>query len=312
MHIRSGAIRNTNDGSGGEPCLRVDLNIGSLFALPAHASGPSGGAGDLYAALKAAGYAGVQHPNPREVLEHGLRATGMGRVDKPEEAEVLAAKHKAMGLDATTLHVGNGFESDEEMDRLAEAVLAASVTHDYPLYIETHRATITQDMRRTLDLVERWPGIRFNGDFSHWYTGQELTYGDLAWKLERLAPVFERTRFLHGRIGTPGSIQIDIENPPQTECIDHFRDIWTRAFAGFLRTAKPGDYIVFCPELLPAFAPLPGGGRRAFNYAPSARGADGEWIESGDRWTQALACTELARGCFNAARSRIAAAETPI
>lgn len=312
MQGRSDVVRNTNDGSGREPSLRMDLNIGCLFALPTCAGGPAGGAGDIYEALKAAGYVGVQHPNPREVLEHGLRATGMGRIDKPEEAAALAAKHKAMGLDATTLHVGNGFESDRDMDLLAEAVLSASIEYDYPLYIETHRATITQDMRRTLDLIERFPGIRFNGDFSHWYTGQELTYGDLNWKLDQLAPVFERTRFLHGRIGTPGTIQIDIENPPQRECIEHFCDIWTRSFAGFLRMAKPGDYIVFCPELLPAFAPLPGGGRRAFNYAPSVQAANGEWIESGDRWTQALAYGELARGCFDAARAHVAAAETLI
>jgi hypothetical protein len=50
-------------------------------------------------------------------------------------------------MDATTLHVGTGFESDVEMDALAGAVLEAAERHGQPVFIETHRATMLQDMR---------------------------------------------------------------------------------------------------------------------------------------------------------------------
>jgi hypothetical protein len=75
----------------------------------------------------------------------------MGRVMQAREANVIARADKALGLDATTLHVGNSFETDAEIDVLVGAVLEASARHGHPLYIENHRATITQDLRRTLD-----------------------------------------------------------------------------------------------------------------------------------------------------------------
>jgi hypothetical protein len=39
--------------------------------------------------------------------------------------------------------------------------------HQLSIYVETHRATATQDVRRTVDLVSRISEVRFNGDFSH-------------------------------------------------------------------------------------------------------------------------------------------------
>ena len=41
-------------------------------------------------------------------------------------------------------------------------------------HIETHRATICQGMWRTVQFVKRFPELRFNGDFSHWYAGNGL------------------------------------------------------------------------------------------------------------------------------------------
>src|SRR6202021_447999 len=98
------------------------------------------------------------------------------------------------------LHVGNGFEDDAQMDGLVCAVLAASEKIGIPMYIETHRATITQDVWRTIQLPKRIPEIRFNGDFSHFYTGQELPYGNLAAKFNAMQPIFDRVRFMHVRM----------------------------------------------------------------------------------------------------------------
>jgi len=86
------------------------------------------------------------------------------------DAEVDAA-------DCSTLHVAWGIEDDAAVDRLVGDIFNASTKHDLPLYVETHRATITQDMWRTVELTKRHPDLRYNGDFSHWYTGQEMCYG---------------------------------------------------------------------------------------------------------------------------------------
>lgn len=290
-------IKNTNDKTVARPYLQCFINSGNLFNLPAYTSGPQGGELELLKAAKTAGFQGVQFASPEVCRELGLRVAGSGRVNQVEEVEPIAIKAKAQDLVCVTLHVGWGLEPDDQVWRLVEAVLEASQKYAIPLYIETHRATITQDMWRTVQIVNRFPEVRFNGDFSHWYTGQEMVYGDFENKLAFLAPVFERVRFIHGRIGNPGSIQVDIGDGTQDlPYLSHFKEMWTRSFAGFLKTAQPGDYFCFAPELLSS----------EIFYARTFKDASGQYVEEGDRWQQALLYNRIAQECFEQARQSLA------
>ncbi len=67
--------------------------------------------------------------------------------------------------------------------------------------------------------------------------------------MERLTPIFERARFMHGRISNAGCIQAPVGG--DGVYVAHFRSMWQRCFEGFLRGAKPGDYLSFNAELLP-------------------------------------------------------------
>lgn len=285
-------IKNTNDNTTARPHLKCYINSGNLFNLPAYSSGPQGNELELLKAAKAAGFQGVQFANPELCRELGLGVAGSGRVNRVDEVEPVAIKAKEQDLECVTLHVGWGLEPDEEVWRLVEAVLEASQKHDIPLYIETHRATITQDMWRTVQIVNKFPEVRFNGDFSHWYTGQEMVYGGFETKLAFLAPVFERVRFIHGRIGNPGSIQVDIgDGHKDLSYLSHFKEMWTRSFAGFLKSARGGDYFCFAPELL----------QPEIFYARTFPNKDGHLIEEGDRWQQALLYNRIAQECFDVA-----------
>ncbi len=289
-----------NSGRQDPPALRLDLNAGTLLNPPALWSGPRRPE-EVPTALLAAGYQGLQDREPRpDVLACGLPMTGMARITAPHQAAKACAKHRGWGFQATTLHVGAGLESDDEASRLVEAVLEASVRERYPLFIETHRATITQDIRRTLDLIGRFPELRFNADLSHWYTGHEMTYGDFDAKLQALAPLFERVRFIHGRIGDSCCMQVAIEGAEEAPHVEHFRRLWTRCFDGFLKRASAGDEIVFAPELLPAAIDLDGR-VHALNYAR----LDGHGEEQVDRWAEASRLCQIARDCFDAARRNL-------
>lgn len=193
-------------------------------------------------------------------------------------------------------------------------MVAASDRHGIPLYVETHRATLTQDTWRTVRLVEAHPDLLFNGDFSHWYTGLEMTYGDFDERLRFLAPVLERTRFLHGRIGDSGCVQIDVGDgdPARHPSVAHFEAFWTAAFRGFLAAAGPDHHIVFAPELLPPqigyarTVPAPIG-----PTGPAPTTADGAArVEEGDRWHQAQVLTGIARRCWTRAEAEVEAAAT--
>jgi hypothetical protein len=274
------------------PALRCYMNWLALDGLAEPAEG-------WFEALRTAGYDGVQFIQPlvpalvEQARAHGLGVCGSGRVNLPGEAGALAAEARAWGLECLTLHLGWGLEDDAEAGRLIGSVLDASAKHGIPLYPETHRATVFQDLWRTVHFIRQFPELRFNGDFSHWYTGLEMVYGGFERKLEFIRPVLERVRFLHGRIGTPGCIQVDVRegNPAGQPYVEHFRTLWTAAFREFLRRASPGDSICFTAELLAA----------NIYYAQTFQGR-----EESDRWQQSLVLTQIARECFQAANATFA------
>lgn len=289
----------TNDGSADAPRLKHYLNLGTIGELPAWSTAPRGSPRDVLAAIKSAGFVGVQGGEASDAAAAGLAFAAGGRVDTPADADRHAAEWKDQGAVCSTIHVGNGLEDDDAIDRVIAAIVEASAKRDFPLYVEVHRATVTQDIWRTVQIARRHPGVRFNGDFSHWYTGLEMRYGDIAAKFDYAGPVFERVRFVHGRIGNGGSMQVDAgdgtaEAEASRPFVGHFRQMWTRSFAGFLANAGPGDFIAFAPELLSPKA----------YYARTFPGPDGEPTEETDRWRQALVYKQIAQECFDAAAAR--------
>lgn len=287
-----------NDGSADPPKLRVYMNLDTLTDLRPGTCWPGLEGARRYKQLLEDGFEGVQfttdHPFSADVA---LPWCGLDRIDTPVEADAIVAGHADRGDLCLTVHAGWGLEDDDEACWIVEAILAAADKYRLPIFIETHRATITQDMWRTVQLTRRFPEIRFNGDFSHYYCGQELIYGDWQQKLDFLKPVFERVGFLHGRIASSGCMQVPIDPglhsiPTQAyghaNYLDHFRELWTRAMTGFLSAAQPGDVLVFAPELLAG----------AYYYARKFSNADRVLQEETDRYAQALLYRELARSCF--------------
>jgi sugar phosphate isomerase/epimerase len=259
-------------------------------------------------AIQHAGYDGVQfgdaHPAAAiaDCVERGLGMAQFREIRVPFDAGLAAESLASQGAECGIVHLGYGLEDDTEGARLIEAVLVAAEKYKVPLYVETHRATLMQDMWRAVQFARRFPDLRFNGDFSHWYTGQEMVYGDFDRKMKFISPVLERVRFLHGRIGNPGCLQVDfgdgdLERHPY---IAHFKQLWTAAFAGFLASAAPTDFICFTPELL----------NPEIYYARVFPNADGQLVEESDRWQQSLLLAAIAEDCFADALSHTLASST--
>ena len=295
-------IPNTNDGSDRTPRVRCYMNLMALEGLPEFSGR------DLPSSLEAirdAGFEGVQFAEPpiesalATCQRLGLGMVGSGRVNDPADASTVACRLADEGMQGGTLHVGWGLENDSEAGQLIDAVLSAADRYRVPLYVETHRATIFQDMWRTVQFLQAFPELRFNGDFSHWYTGQEMVYGGFEKKFAFIAPVLERVRFVHGRIGNPGSIQVDVEdgNSVRHPYVTHFKQLWRASFEGFLASAVPGDYICFTPELLAS----------RIYYARSFKSPTGEILSENDRWQQSLLLAEMGRECFGDAVERFSA-----
>lgn len=289
-------IKNTNDGSLDAPYLRVDINYNTCDELPTFSSGPKGNDLQKHTAIADAGFSAIQDGIPDLCNKLNLNLTAHARVNAVGDLKEVLPLWKSEGYNCATVHLGWGLESDSEVNGLVEYILDSSVNYDFPIYIETHRATVTQDMFRTVALTKRFPEIRFNGDFSHWYTGQEMIYGGIEQKWNFLEPVFDRVRFLHGRIGNPGSIQVAIQNNLNTDYVAHFKEMWTRSFLGFLKYAEPGDYISFTVELL----------KSTIFYARKITDENGLEREEGDRWEEALLYKTIADECWAEAQNRYA------
>ncbi len=296
----------TNDHTDNAPALRVYLNLDNLVDLRPGSlwTGLDGLA--RMERLAADGFEGVQLTDDGPpVAGSPIPHCGLDRINTPDEADAIAAKHAARGDNCLTVHAGWGIEDDDDVFRLVEAILAASDKHRLPIFIETHRATITQDLWRTVKLTEKFPEIRLNCDLSHYYTGQELVYGGMEMKLAFMEPIFARTGFMHGRIGSPGCMQVAIgdgESRPATahgvaDFLTDFREMWIRAMRGFLCAAGPGDFLIFAPELLAG----------THYYARLIPAPDGVLTEESDRYHEALVYQQIARECFKAA----AHGETP-
>jgi hypothetical protein len=285
-----------NDGSTEAPKFRVYLNLDNLIDLREDSVWPGLTGPAREDRLQSDGFEGVQLTTD-EAYRGTLPHCGLDRINLATDADVVVSKHTDRGDICVTLHGGWGLEDDHEVFRLVEAILNASERHNLPIFIETHRATITQDIWRTVQITKRFPEIRFNGDFSHYYCGQELVYGDWDAKLAFMEPILERVGFMHGRIASPGCIQVPINDhltyrPTQAHglvnYLDHFKELWARAMAGFLKRAHPGDVLIFAPELLAG----------THYYARMFPIGSGPLQEESDRYAQALLYKDLARTCF--------------
>ena len=252
--------------------------------------------GGWLGALRDAGYDGVQmiEPLPSTLADAardlGLEVCGSGRVNLPADAWRLARQARRLGLGQLTIHLGWGLEDEAQGLALIDAVLEASDGEGVAMHVETHRATLFQDIWRTVRFVERRPALRFTADLSHWYTGLEFVYGGIDRKLAFIAPVLDRVDSMHGRIGDPGCMQVDIGPGPWGEdqpYVGHFRAMWARAFEGFFARRGPEADFIFAPELLSP----------AIYYGRQAGGR-----EAPDRWAQALVLVTLARETFDQAR----------
>jgi len=289
-------VRDTTESS---PALRVFLNTETLFGLPEHSMWPGLTGDAALMRVREDGFAGVQVGSGLTLFNSSiLPQCGHNRINHPHETDAVFRFHRERGDICVTLHLGWGMESDEEIDAMVRAMLGASEKFELPAFIETHRATVTQDIWRTVELTKRIPDVRFNGDFSHYYCGQELVYGNFEAKLDFMQPIFDRVGFMHGRIASPGYMQAPIEAADACprmamsgiDYLAHFKQMWRRAMDGFKQHAGSGAVLIFAPELL----------SRDYYYARVFPGQDGVMREESDRYAQALLYKDIAASCFTA------------
>lgn len=187
----------------------------------------------------------------REKLDHyklrfGIEAFITTRADIGVYLEQAAA----FGVDYINAQVGHSFLIGSDAVALLEELLGEAAQYGIPLFVETHRGRVTQDLLRTIDYVRALHNLRLTIDLSHY-----VVAGEIYRNVEAVDPYFEpllaRTASIHGRISNGQQIQADITSLEDHPMTAHFRRWWTKGMAEWHALAKPGDFLPFVCELGP-------------------------------------------------------------
>ena len=144
-----------------------------------------------------------------------------------------------------------------------------------PVYLESHRQSMSTDLLFTIRLLNLLPDLRIVADLSHVMVTQEWTYPPLSHEEETLVEhLLRRAESLQGRVASAQQVQIPLGFPQHAVWEEIFKGWWEKGMCWWRRrhAAEPDARLVFLCEL----GPPP--------YAIT--GADG-W-ELSDRWQDAL------------------------
>ena len=273
-----------NDGSAGAPRLRMQYSSWALTNLPRE--GPPWSLVESLDKIAAAGFSGFETccRSEQEADEvAGMlrdRGLGIGYVAFASLADellpVIELAHR-MRADYVTVQVRGSMKASPEIAELLGEMYELVNDAGLPLFIETHRGMVTQDLRRTIKVVNRLKKLRFTGDFSHYIVAGRLAgkWDDDVW--EHLQVIASRCGNWHGRIGSGHQVQNDIGDG-SGEAAQQFKKLWSMGMTAWLKKSRPGDVLPFLCEL----------------GAPPYSITDLSGREISDRWEQSLIIKRLA------------------
>ncbi|KZE89864.1 TIM barrel protein [Microbacterium sp. TNHR37B] len=280
------------------PALRTFQSLWAMEDLPTAAAPWT--LEEQIGLLVQAGYAGV-------AVDLGAR--------RAPTAEALALALAGSGLERMVFtFAGTTAALDEALDYAAriearDMVLCASVYPDEPreaadlvagwharaaaagvhLELETHRNTLTNDLRFTRRLVDELdPAVRLAIDLSHYIVGAEIPAEPTAEIEEKIAAILSRAGSLQGRIASRCQVQIPLHHEGSQPWIALTRRWWRDGFAHLL-AAREGaareEPVTFVTEL---------------GTTPYAL-VDADGVELSDRWAEARQLIEWAEADLAAA-----------
>lgn len=202
-----------------------------------------------------AGFDGVQTVPPdastltgfaEALAESGLKASGCCRLAEDQPAEPMFERAAEAGMTSLNAQVDGYWRDDDWQDARVAELLDLSSRYGLPFFLETHRHRLTQDIRRTIALVERHPTLALCGDFSHYTVMSELRAPWPGEWREALHGLARRCGEIHARLNDGQRVQdpLPLVGEAQQE---EFFELWRTAHDSWA-----GPRFLMTTELLPA------------------------------------------------------------
>lgn len=149
------------------------------------------------------------------------------------------------------------------------------------MHVETHRASMTNDLLFTIQLLDAVPWMNLTADLSHYVVARQFPWPIDDTSEQYIQRILARAVAFHGRVATSSQVQVPLGFPQNKQWLDLFAGWWKAGFRQFRNRAPSDARLTFTAELGP-----PG-----WFYALT--GPDG--LELSDRWAEALLLKDLAR-----------------
>ncbi len=283
-----------NDGSVAAPRLEIQQAMWSMKCYGTNNKEWS--LEEKFNCIAEAGFTGIfgalpehgEEPLWRNLLERNRFTFGLESFPATGEQLVeLLEKASDYPVLYVNAQVPNAFCVGKEAITRLDTLQRVAERYNLPLFIETHRGRITQDLLRTVQYVQTLPNLRLTIDLSHYVLAGEM------YDFEHIDPYFDellqRTSSFHGRITNAQQIQINVGQEADHPMVEHFARWWERGMSYWLEQASPGDILPFVCEIGHHYMVTD-------NYLPAY-----SWLEHFDRWEQSQVIKRIAEKCWSKA-----------
>lgn len=250
----------------------------------------------------AAGFDGITHhwydravvaPLATQLRALGLDAEGQCFPRTVDELWPAVELANEFGIHHVTIQADVRPRDFRECVRILEGWCRIAETSRVPVYLETHRGRLNNDLLRMLDLLDAVPHLKLLADLSHYVVAREFPLPPLPDEMDgQVREVLDRCWAAHARVASPGQVQVEISFPHHRPLFEQFLGWWDYLMRSWRRRAGADDSLAFTCELGP------------WPYA--IQGPDGQ--DQSDRWAEALQLREALRARWQAAAAPAAVA----
>jgi sugar phosphate isomerase/epimerase len=220
----------------------------------------------------------------RRMAEAGLSWEAQALVHDPDQLARYLDQAIALGAAShVNIQVANVAASVGEAIDLMASLLLVSKGCPTPVFYETHRGRVLNDLFWTVDILDALPDLTLTGDLSHYVTAHEMDLPPAPHLVERIDRVLARCGAFHLRIAGPNQVQLPVEAATSADWRAVFEGWWGQGIGHWRARVGAGDVLPILCELGP----------------PPYAITDPDGRELTDRWAEALALKAMIKHLFS-------------